>query len=147
MNFGVWLPNCRHLATHDIIRGTAVRAEQLGYDSVWVSDHVVVPRAIVKTFGETVFDPLVTLSVVAGATSRVRLGTTVLIVPYRHAVVTAKMVSSLDALSGGRVVLGIGAGWVAEESAMLSVPFKERGAMTDEYLEAMRELWTSPAPS
>ena len=84
---------------------------------------------------------------VAGATSRVRLGTTVLIVPYRNAVVTAKMVSSLDALSGGRVVLGIGAGWVAEESAMLGVPFAERGPMTDEYLAAMRELWTSPAPS
>src|SRR2546427_4763922 len=111
MRFGVWIPNCRHLATPDIIRGTAVRAEQLGYDSVWVSDHVVVPRANVKNFGETVFDPLVTLSVVAGATSRVRLGTTVLIVPYRHAGVTAKMVSSLDALSGGRVGLGVGARW------------------------------------
>ena len=83
----------------------------------------------------------------AGATSRVRLGTTVLIVPYRHAVVTAKMVSSLDALSGGRVVLGIGAGWVAAESAMLGVPFAERGPMTDEYLRAMRELWTAEAPS
>jgi len=71
----------------------------------------------------------------------------VLIVPYRNAVVTAKMVSSLDALSGGRVVLGVGAGWVAAESAMLAVPFKERGAMTDEYLDAMRELWTSATPS
>jgi probable F420-dependent oxidoreductase len=147
MNFGVWIPNCRHLATPDIIRATAVRAEQQGYDSVWVSDHVVVPRANVVNFGETVFDPLVTLAVVAGATSRVRLGTTVLIVPYRNAVVTAKMISSLDALSGGRVTLGIGAGWVAAESAMLGVPFAERGAMTDEYLRAMQELWTSPAPS
>ncbi len=88
-----------------------------------------------------------TLAVAAGATRRVRLGTTVLIVPYRNAVVTAKMVSTLDALSGGRVVLGIGAGWLAEESAMLGVPFAERGAMTDEYLQAMQELWTSPAPS
>jgi probable F420-dependent oxidoreductase len=147
MNFGVWIPNCRHLATPDIIRATAVRAEQQGYDSVWASDHVVVPRANVVNFGETVFDPLVTLAVVAGATSRVRLGTTVLIVPYRNAVVTAKMISSLDALSGGRVTLGIGAGWVAAESAMLGVPFAERGAMTDEYLRAMQELWTSPAPS
>jgi len=147
MKLGVWLPNCRHLATPDIIRGTAARAEQLGYDSVWVSDHVVVPHANVGNFGETVFDPLVTLAVVAGATSRVRLGTTVLIVPYRNAVVTAKMISSLDALSGGRVVLGIGAGWVAAESAMLGVPFAERGAMTDEYLRAMRELWTSREPS
>ncbi|HXU87740.1 MAG TPA: TIGR03619 family F420-dependent LLM class oxidoreductase [Methylomirabilota bacterium] len=147
MKFGVWLPNCRHLATPEIIRRTAVSAEELGYDSVWVSDHVVVPRANIANFGETVFDPLVTLAVVAGATRRVQLGTTVLIIPYRNAVVTAKMVSSLDALSDGRVVLGIGAGWVAAESAMLSVPFAERGPMTDEYLRAMRELWTSPAPS
>jgi probable F420-dependent oxidoreductase len=147
MRFGIWLPNCRQLATPEIIRRAAVRAEQLGYDSVWVSDHVVVPRANVGNFGETIFDPLVTLAVVAGATSRVRLGTTVLIVPYRQAVVTAKMVSSLDALSGGRVVLGVGAGWVAAESAMLGVPFAERGPMTDEYLRAMLELWTSPSPS
>jgi probable F420-dependent oxidoreductase len=147
MKLGVWIPNCRHLATPEIIRGAAVRAEALGYDSVWVSDHVVVPDANVVNFGATVFDPLVTLGVIAGVTSRVRLGTTVLIVPYRNAVVTAKMVSSLDALSGGRVVFGIGAGWVAAESAMLGVPFAERGAMTDEYLEAMQELWTKQAPS
>jgi probable F420-dependent oxidoreductase len=147
MQLGIWLPNCRHLATAETIRQTAVRAEALGYDSVWVSDHVVVPTANVVNFGETVFDPLITLGVVAGATSRVRLGTTVLIVPYRNAVVTAKMVSSLDALSGGRVVLGIGAGWVAAESAMLGVPFPERGPMTDEHLRAMQALWTEPTPS
>ena len=147
MKFGVWIPTCRHLATAENIRHSAVRAEQLGYDSVWVSDHVVVPQANIVNFGETIFDPLVTLGVLAGATSRVQLGTTVLIVPYRNAVVTAKMVSSLDALSGGRVVLGVGAGWVAAESAMLGVPFAERGPMTDEHLLAMRELWTSPAPS
>src|SRR5216110_1048848 len=109
MKFGVWIPNCRHLATPDIIRTTAVRAEQLGYDSVWVSDHVVLPHANVKNFGETVFDPLVTLAVIAGANTRVGLGTTVLTVPYRNAVVTATLISSLDALSGGRFVFGIGA--------------------------------------
>jgi probable F420-dependent oxidoreductase len=146
MDFGVWVPNCRHLATPEIIRHAAVRAEALGYASVWVSDHVVVPRANVKNFGEAIFDPLVTLGVLAGATRRVLLGTTVLIVPYRNAVVTAKMVSTLDALSGGRVVLGVGAGWLPAESAVLGVPFKERGAMTDEHLAAMRELWTSRAP-
>src|SRR5918994_4420803 len=122
MHFGVWIPNVRHLAKPDIMRATAVRAEQLGYESVWVSDHVVVPHANVGNFGETVFDPLVTLGVLAGATTRVQLGTTVLIIPYRNAVVTAKMVSSLDALSGGRVVLGIGVGWMAAESAMFGVP-------------------------
>jgi probable F420-dependent oxidoreductase len=143
----VWVPNCRHLATPDVIRATAAQAEQLGYDSVWVSDHVVVPNPNVRNFGEAVFDPFVTLAVVAGATSRVRLGTTVLIIPYRNPVVTAKMVSSLDALSGGRVILGVGVGWVLAESAMLGVPFAERGAMTDEYLRAMRELWTGSAPS
>jgi probable F420-dependent oxidoreductase len=147
MRVGVWVPNCRHLATAEIIRATAIHAEKLGYDSVWVSDHVVVPHANVVNFGETIFDPLVTLSVIAGATLRVTLGTTVLIVPYRNAVVTAKMISSLDALSGGRLVLGVGAGWVAAESAALGVPFAERGAMTDEYLDAMRELWTSREPS
>src|SRR2546426_809450 len=83
MNFGVWLPNCRHLATPDVIRSTAVRAEQLGYDSVWVSDHVVVPNANIVNFGETIFDPLGTLAVAAGGTSRVRLGTPVRIVPDR----------------------------------------------------------------
>jgi alkanesulfonate monooxygenase SsuD/methylene tetrahydromethanopterin reductase-like flavin-dependent oxidoreductase (luciferase family) len=81
MDFGVWIPNCRHLAVPDIILSTAVRAEQLGYDSVWVSDHVVVPHANVDRIGEAIFDPLVTLAVAAGATRRVRLGTTVLIVP------------------------------------------------------------------
>src|SRR5262245_59846144 len=147
MKFGVWIPNCRHLATPDIIRSTAVRAEELGYDSVWVSDHVVTPNANVGNFGEAVFDPFVTLAVAAGATGRVKLGTTVLIVPYRNAVVTAKMVSSLDALSGGRVILGVGAGWLAAESAVLGVPFAERGAMTDEHLRVMQELWTSAKPA
>jgi probable F420-dependent oxidoreductase len=147
MKFGVWIPNCRHLATPDVIRATAVQAEQQGYDSVWVSDHVIVPDANVANFGEAIFDPFVTLAVAAGATSRVKLGTTVLIVPYRNAIVTAKMVSSLDALSAGRVVLGIGAGWLAAESAMLGVPFAERGAMTDEHLRAMQELWSSDAPA
>ena len=127
----------------DIIRSSAVRAEELGYDSVWVSDHVVVPRANVVNFGETVYDPLVTLGVLAGTTRRVRLGTTVLIVPYRNAVVTAKMVSSLDALSGGRLLLGVGAGWVAAESAMLGVPFAERGAMPTSTCARLQTLWTA----
>src|ERR1700693_5538850 len=107
MKFGVWIPTCRHLATAEIIRHSAVRAEQLGYDSVWVSDHVVVPHANIVNFGETIFDPLVTLGVLAGATSRVRLGTTVLIIPYRNAVVTAQMGSSRGALRGGGGVLRV----------------------------------------
>ena len=131
MNFGVWIPTCRHLATPEIIRGAAVRAEQLGYDSVWVSDHVVVPQANIVNFGETIFDPLVTLGVLAGATSRVRLGTTVLIIPYRNAVVTAKMISSLDALSGGRIIFGVVEAINGNLRAMLR---RGRGYRDHEYL-------------
>ena len=86
MKFGVWLPNCRHLATPQIIRRAAVSAEELHYDSVWVSDHVAVPRANIPNFGETVFDPLITLGVVAGATTRVQLGTTVVASPVHNSV-------------------------------------------------------------
>ena len=101
MRFGVWIPNCRHLATPDVIRSTAVRAEQLGYDSVWVSDHVVVPRANVVNFGETIFDPLVTLAVIAGATTRVQLGTTVLIIT--HAAATAQMADRVVNFADGKI--------------------------------------------
>lgn len=146
MQFGVWIPTCRHLASSHVIHRTVTRAEALGYDSVWASDHVIVPDHTLDRLGAAIYDPLITLAVAAGATRKVLLGTTVLIVPYRNPVVTAKMVSTLDALSAGRVVLGIGAGWLAEESAAVNAPFEERGPMTDEYLAAMRELWTSDAP-
>src|SRR5581483_3961620 len=146
MQFGVWIPTCRHLAAPEVIHRAVTRAEQLGYDSVWASDHVIVPDVALERIGAAIYDPLITLAVAAGATRKVLLGTTVLIVPYRNPVVTAKMISTLDALSNGRVVLGIGAGWLAEESAALNVPFEARGPMTDEYLAAMRELWTSEAP-
>jgi len=143
MQVGVWIPNCRHLATPEIIRHTAVRAEQLGYDSVWVSDHVVVPDANVDRIGAGIFDPLVTLAVAAGATSRVRLGTTVLIVPYRNPVVTAKMLATIDVLSGGRVTVGVGVGWLREEFQALGAPdFDRRGAVSDEYLRIFKTLWT-----
>ena len=155
----VWLPNCRHLATPEMIRRAAVRAEALGYDSVWVSDHVVVPRANVANFGTTIFDPLITLAVVAGATSRVRLGTTVLIVPYRQAVVTAKMVSSLDALSGGRVILGRrrGLGGGGERHARRAVrgarpddrrvPARDAGAVDEPVAVVLRQVRAVPRPA
>ena len=110
MKFGVWIPTCRHLAAADVILRSVLRAEELGYDSVWASDHVIVPHVALERLGAAIYDPLITLAVAAGATRKVQLGTTVLIVPYRNAVVTAKMVSTLDALSSGRVILGVGAG-------------------------------------
>ncbi len=145
MEIGVWLPSTRHLADRETIRRTIVESEQLGYDAVWVSDHIVAPPADVAQFG-TIYEPLVVLSLAAALTSRVKLGTTVMIVPYRNAVLQAKMLASLDDLSNGRLIYGVGAGWNAAESAALGLPFHERGAMTDEHLRAMQELWTKPNP-
>jgi probable F420-dependent oxidoreductase len=93
------------------------------------------------------YDPLIVMALAAGLTERIQLGVSVLVLPYRHGVLTAKMVASLDDLSGGRVILGVGAGWNAEESRILQLPFAERGPMTDEYINIMRELWTNPKPS
>lgn len=146
MEIGVWLPSARRLAGRDTIRRTVVEAEALGYDAVWVSDHVVAPLEDVAQFG-VIYDPLVVLSLAAGLTSRVKLGTSVILVPYRQAVLQAKMLASIDDLSDGRLIYGVGAGWNAKESAALGLPFHERGAMTDEYLRAMQELWVNSRPS
>ena len=145
MKVGIWIPCVRQLARPDVIRRSIVRAEQLGYDSIWTIDHVIAPRRDAAQFG-LLYDPLVVLALAAGITERVLLGVSVLVLPYRHGVLTAKMVASLDQLSGGRVLLGVGSGWNAAESAILGLPFERRGAMTDEYLRVMQELWTSPEP-
>jgi probable F420-dependent oxidoreductase len=146
MKFGVWIPSVRRLASTEVIRRSIVQAERLGYDSIWTIDHVIAPRNNAVQFG-LVYDPLVVLALAAGLTERVMLGVSVLVLPYRHGVLTAKMVASLDDLSAGRVILGVGSGWNAKESAILGLPFELRGAMTDEWLRVMLELWTNPNPS
>ena len=146
MSYGVCLPHYRTVAATDVIVETARRAEELGFDSVWVTDHVVIPERIAPMFGEVIYDPFVTLSYVAARTERVRLGTTCIILPYRNPIAVAKMVSSLDNLSGGRVIFGVAAGWVEAEFRALGAPYQERGAMTDEFLSIILELWTNPEP-
>jgi len=146
VKIGIWIPSVRHMARPDAIRDSIVRAERLGYDSVWTIDHVIAPLANREQFG-LIYDPFVVMALAAGLTERVQIGVSVLVLPYRHPALVAKMVASLDDLSGGRIVFGVGAGWNRAESTILNVPFDERGAMTDEYLRAMRELWTSSAPS
>jgi probable F420-dependent oxidoreductase len=146
MKVGIWIPSVRHMASPDVIRRSILLAEQLGYDSIWTIDHVITPRADVAQFG-VLYDPLVVMALAAGLTERVQIGVSVLVLPYRHGVLTARMVASIDDLSGGRVILGVGSGWNAAESAVLGLPFAERGAMTDEWIRVMRELWTSPEPS
>ena len=145
MKFGIAVPNFGAYAKREQILEISVLAEELRYDSLWVSDHIIIPGSH-EGFGDTFLDPLVTLTYIAANTDRIELGTSVLILPYRNPLVLAKMVSTLDTLSQGRVILGIGAGWLEDEFEALGVNFKERGKVTDEYIEIMKELWTSENP-
>jgi len=131
-------------------------AEAAGFDSIWTVEHVVVPHAYQSRYPYSasgrmgsgledfpIPDPLIWLAYIASATRTLKLGTAILILPQRNPVVTAKAVATLDHLAGGgRVLLGIGVGWLAEEFAALGLPFADRGPRTDEYVEAMRALWS-----
>jgi probable F420-dependent oxidoreductase len=147
------------MASPEALRTLAQRAEDLAFDSVWVSDHIVVPRRIesfypyaadgVPTFNpeQPYYEPLSVLNFLAGCTQRLRLGTHVLILPYRNPVLTAKVLATLDVLSGGRVILGAGVGWMEEEFQALGLnSFAQRGAVTDEYIRLFKELWTKEEP-
>jgi probable F420-dependent oxidoreductase len=125
----------------------AQRAEVLGYDWLAFPDHVLMPAEWAEVFGARWTDVLTAMAFMAGATRRIRLLSSVLIVPYRNPLVAAKAIASADYLSGGRITLGIGTGHMQREFDMLGVPYAERGAITDEYLAAMRELWTSASPA
>ena len=143
------LPNADYLgfpATTGAIVETAVKAEKLGFDALFVNDHVIVDDSPRSAPWQNVYDPFVTLSYVAALTSNIMLGTSVLIMPYRNPVVTAKMLATLDQMSGGRAIAGIGAGWSEAEYAALGVPFRERGARTTEYLRLWQACW-SPGPT
>jgi probable F420-dependent oxidoreductase len=146
VKIGIWIPSVRKLARPDVLRRSIVQAEQLGYDSIWTIDHVITPKADLAQFG-ILYDPLIVMALAAGITERIQIGVSVLVLPYRHGVLTARMVASLDDLSNGRIILGVGSGWNATESAILGLPFEERGAMTDEWIRVMKELWTNPEPS
>jgi probable F420-dependent oxidoreductase len=145
MKFGIAIPNFGGYAKREEILEISALAEDLRYDSLWVSDHIIIPNSH-EGFGETFFDPLITLAYVAAITKTIELGTSVIILPYRNPIVLAKMVSTLDSLSRGRVILGVGAGWLEVEFEALGVSFENRGAITDEYIEIIKELWTSETP-
>ncbi|MEU0877826.1 LLM class F420-dependent oxidoreductase [Lentzea sp. NPDC005914] len=132
-------------------RRLASLVESLGYRSWWAVEHVVLPSPRVEPSpadpDQPMLDPLVGLGFVAGVTSRLELGTGIVILPQRNPVVLAKQVASLDVLSGGRFTLGVGAGYLEPEFAAVGVPFADRGRRTDEYIDAMRALWHSPSPA
>lgn len=147
------------LAGPEALRTLAQYAEAVGLDSVWFADQIVLPRQVEATYpyagdGASPFDPdlpfyepLSALNFLAGCTDTIRLGTHALIIPYRQPVFTAKILATLDALSGGRLTVGAGVGWMGEEFDVLdSAPFEERGAVTNEYLRVFKALWTQDNP-
>ena len=158
MEFGLHLPaSSAAVQSADLIRFVQ-RAEALGFYCITVADHVIVPKNISIPYPYTVdgkypgtgyhLETLTTMSFLAGATQRIRFITSVMIAPYRNPIITAKMLASLDVLSQGRVIVGLGVGWMKEEFDNLKAPpFRERGRVTDEYIQAFRELWTKENPS
>ena len=159
MEFGLHLPHVGPLATREGITEFAQLVEKLGFDALWVSDHIVVPRSLDSRYpysrdgsfpvspDVSLMEPIATLLFAAAVTERVKLGTTVLVLPMRNPIVTAKQLASLDVLSNGRLILGVGTGWMEEEFQMLGVPFKRRGARTNEYIRLLKALWTEENPS
>src|SRR3954468_7919343 len=151
MLIGAKLPSSGPL--HAGVAQHAAALERAGFDSLWVSDHIVMPRTIASRYpfapdGRATWptdtpylDALIALAVAAGVTSRVRLGTAALVLPQRNPVELAKQAASIDVASNGRLELGVGAGWLAEEFAALNVPFEKRGARMDEWIAILRECW------
>jgi probable F420-dependent oxidoreductase len=127
--------------------GLAVRAEELGFDSVWTHDHVFnVGHVFDRIGGRPYYEPLTLLSFVAARTQRMKLGTSVLVLPYHNPVRLAKTAATLDVLSGGRLILGVGVGSIEKETMAMGAPFSERGAFSDEAIAVMRALWTQEDP-
>src|SRR5436190_15324713 len=159
MDFGVATSTRGALGNREGYIAVAERAERLGFGFISVNDHVVVPRDIASRYpysasgewaGRTVgecLDQLNTLAFLAARTERLQLLTSVMVVPQRHPVLTAKMLATIDVLSKGRLIVGCGVGWLEEEfEALGAPPFADRGRATDEYLDAMKALWTQDAP-
>ncbi|WP_406286717.1 TIGR03619 family F420-dependent LLM class oxidoreductase [Embleya sp. NBC_00896] len=142
MRFGVNIPNYGPTASPDTMLASVRHAEDLGLDVAMLSDHIAVTPDVAAQYPAPFYEPLTALAWLAGRTERIRLGTTVLIMPYRDPLLTARVTANLDRYSAGRLVLGVGIGWAEQEFAALKVDYAERGRITDEYLAALRTLWT-----
>jgi len=159
MKFGIAFANAGPLGDPELAVGLATLAEGLGFESLWTVEHVVVPSGYESAYPydksgkmlgpeeSPIPDPLIWLAYLASATSSIHLATGILIVPQRNPVVLAKELATLDRLSQGRLELGIGVGWLEEEFDAIGVPFGDRGARTDDYVAAMRALWTQDKAS
>jgi probable F420-dependent oxidoreductase len=159
MEFGISTQSRGLYASRAAYMAVAQAAERAGFSFLSVNDHIIVPGKLGSAYPYTqggvwsgsehghCFDQLATLAFLAGCTSHLKLLTSVMVVPHRPVIQTAKTLATIDVLSNGRLILGVGAGWMEEEFKLLGAPFKERGAATDEYLEAFRELWTAERPT
>ncbi|MFI6826708.1 MULTISPECIES: LLM class flavin-dependent oxidoreductase [unclassified Kribbella] len=141
MELGVNVLNFGPGATPARLRGWARTVEGLGYDLLMVSDHVAITPDVAEQYPAPFYEPFTTLSWLAGITDGIRLGTTVLIAPYRHPLLVARMAANLQQLSGGRLVLGVGVGWARQEFEALGADFTRRGRQTDELLGELRRVW------
>jgi probable F420-dependent oxidoreductase len=154
MKFGVFLPVSGRAASRKTLMEAARHAEALGYDSVWAADRLVMPWKIETTYpyskeatfivppDRPFFDTLTCLAFLAGCTEKIQLGMSVMVLPYRHPLHWAKIAATIDQLSMGRLIMGVGVGWMKEEFAAMNAPFKERGKISDEQLLLLKQLWS-----
>src|SRR5260370_8020262 len=158
MNTGFFSVGIGPMAEPQLVRSIATADERLGFATLWAPEHVVLVEQYASKYpyssGEfpappdiPIADRFTTLAYVAACTRTIRLGTGICLVPEHNPLVLAKTVATVDRLSGGRFILGVGVGWLAEEFAALGIPFERRGARTREYIEVMRKLWTEPRSS
>lgn len=159
MKYAALMPMMEEHATAEHLVGFGRKAETLGFDALFASDHVVVPYEIEPVYKGSadghfpfpkegvIVDPLIAMSVVGMATERVKVATAILVLPHRHPLLVAKQLASIDYLTGGRVILGAGVGWMEEEITMLGQPFAERGAWCTEAIDLMRVMWAEEKAS
>ena len=156
MKLGCHLPTQGPVATRDALLTFAREADESGIDSLWVSDHVIFPRTATGTYpggrfphppDKAYLEPVIALTAAAAVTTRARIGASVFILGHRHPVVMAKMLTSIDALSNGRLICGVGVGWWKEELEILGAPFHARGRHADECLKVFKALWTQDNPA
>ncbi|MBI4561803.1 MAG: LLM class F420-dependent oxidoreductase [Candidatus Rokubacteria bacterium] len=158
MKFGVFLPISGRAASASTLMQAARQAEALGYDSVWTADRIIIPWEIKTAYPYSAdqqfivppdrpfLEPLTCLAFLAGCTERILLGMSVLVLPYRPPLYSAKIATTIDHLSNGRLILGVGVGWMVEEFEALGVPFQERGRLSDEQIRIFRVLWEEARP-
>jgi probable F420-dependent oxidoreductase len=145
MIFGLNLPNYSSLGHRDAVTAIAERADELGYASLWTSDHILLPETLPEPYGN-LLESLATLSYLAARTQRIGLGTGILVLPQRDPLLAAKQAATVHHLSGGRLTLGVGVGWIEQEYGYLRSDFRARGRIADEYIPAMRALFEAGKP-